>query len=1320
MRKPLLPAPRVAGLLVAMLGAIVAVRWVFQMDMIARLIPGSENMGIVNPLLFIAIGICFFAVPLPLPQSPPQRPWLRRVSLVCTGTLLVLPLAYLFESATNISLGVDIVSAGTVPTARNPNPGRISPNASLAFLLAGVAFGLLRQPLVGRRRTLYLALVLCVAIISVGGLAGHFLGLETLYQVANFNRILAPTAFGLSIVAAGLWLLHDQSLAFDPHELGEAQQRIKRRSVAVITLVAVSCGVAGFAAMRDTFEQSISQNMLLTATTTATSLGHAIDVSLWFPRTMASRPTVRQTLDKLGKNPNDAEAKDFLQKIADSFLTAEITGVQLHNAEGVLTVSAGSMVRSKAQVVYPLRNADQTAFLAWQDGYLLVAENDVVSDGRTVGRVFTEQRLPLFDQLLADVRAANDSSDSAICGREGDNAVCAPTKFNRARFDFPMFDAAGQVSLPIVKALLGEHGVSFARDPRNIEVVSAYAPIKNFGLGMNVKTDVDTLYAPLRSRFAALVLAIAAIIALAIYAQRSQVRPVLMRLVESEQRIKSILEDQSELVSLANVDGKLTYVNPAYARHFGLMPSDMVGGNLFDHVEPADLDTVKATVASVLTSGISATSENRMVEKDGAERWVSWTNSLQIDSSGVRLLHSVGRDITERKQAELALSTSRAVLERTGKVAGVGGWELDLRTQRLDWTDETRRVHDVGPDYVATVKGAVGFYVPESQAIITSAVERGSEQGTPWDLELPMVTATGRHIWVRAQGQAEYEDGRPVRLVGAVQDITERKSLEQRLAESEKFVRQVTDSLPVRIAYVDREMRYRFVNLAHCRRFGLPRDRILGRTRDEMRTDRGAAVEGAVDEAVSEVLAGREQRLEFEEVVEGKLVRIESRFIPDLGNDGQVHGFYSTGIDITERAAAERALRELTTIFDNTTDFVVQADWRGNVAYMNPAVRQVLGIGLDESVTHRNVGEFNTPETNQLFVEVIMPTTKAKGVWVGETTVYAADKRVVPVNHMVIAHRETDGRISRYSAIMRDITDELSAKQQQSRQAATLRSVTEAIPATVAVVGVDGRYRFVNSGFERWSGSHRGSIVGRTLQEVLGRTEHERSRPWIERVLAGETVNFEKEYTGRTVARHLAISYVPLWLDSGEVDGFIAVAQDITLHKQEEVRLLHLTQRDTLTGLLNRAGFEQYLESKLREEGSAQTLALLYVDLDHFKPVNDTHGHPVGDEVLRLFAERLLNTVRPTDAVARLGGDEFAIALAGVREGANANAVADKVIAAAQAPFEVGPLVVSIGASVGVAFGADSAVGWRDLVARADAMLYRAKAAGRGQHAGII
>lgn len=236
------------------------------------------------------------------------------------------------------------------------------------------------------------------------------------------------------------------------------------------------------------------------------------------------------------------------------------------------------------------------------------------------------------------------------------------------------------------------------------------------------------------------------------------------------------------------------------------------------------------------------------------------------------------------------------------------------------------------------------------------------------------------------------------------------------------------------------------------------------------------------------------------------------------------------------------------------------------------------------------------------------------------------------------------------------------------------------------------------------------------MRDVVGEAEFERRWPWVQRALAGEAVSFVLDYPGPDGVRYRELSYVPIRLDTGEIGGFVVVTLDVTQRKREEDRLLALSQRDALTGLLNRAGFEACLERALHDgPDAAAAVALLYVDLDRFKPVNDTYGHPVGDSLLQLFAKRLAGLVRPTDAVARVGGDEFAIVLTRVRDAASARAVADKVLAAAQSPFHVGTLEITVGASVGVAHGADAQRGRADLVARADAQLLRAKAAGRGR-----
>lgn len=287
-----------------------------------------------------------------------------------------------------------------------------------------------------------------------------------------------------------------------------------------------------------------------------------------------------------------------------------------------------------------------------------------------------------------------------------------------------------------------------------------------------------------------------------------------------------------------------------------------------------------------------------------------------------------------------------------------------------------------------------------------------------------------------------------------------------------------------------------------------------------------------------------------------------------------------------------------------------------------------------------------------------------------------------------------------------------SYQDQVAAQASMLNTTVDQIPASLAIVDRDMRYRLVNKAFERWRGLQRDAVIGRTIREVMGDEEFERSKIWFERALRGEAVSYEKSYPERPISLIVA-NYCPMLLEDGSVAGVVAMAHDATAHRNERERLQRLSERDPLTGLLNRAAFEIWL-TESSTGADASEIGLLYVDLDHFKPVNDKYGHLAGDSVLREIANRLRGVVRPTDAVARLGGDEFAIGLTGVKNLADLQLVAGKVVAEARRPIRVDTHVVRISASVGIAVDASAAQGGgKELVARADDMLYRAKRSGR-------
>ncbi|USJ02809.1 diguanylate cyclase [Xanthomonas prunicola] len=184
-------------------------------------------------------------------------------------------------------------------------------------------------------------------------------------------------------------------------------------------------------------------------------------------------------------------------------------------------------------------------------------------------------------------------------------------------------------------------------------------------------------------------------------------------------------------------------------------------------------------------------------------------------------------------QLQQRLRESEAFLERTGRVAGVGGWEVDVSTNALTWSDETCRMHDLPPGYQPTLAEAITFYPPEARAVITEAVETCVREGTPWDLELPLISSTGRRLWVHTTGAVEHVDGR-MRLVGAVQDVTDRHRAVDALAASERKFRKMFQYSLGLICTHDMDGRLISVNPAAARSLGRSVEEMEGRSLFEL------------------------------------------------------------------------------------------------------------------------------------------------------------------------------------------------------------------------------------------------------------------------------------------------------------------------------------------------------------------------------------------------------------------------------------------------------------------------------------------------------
>lgn len=233
--------------------------------------------------------------------------------------------------------------------------------------------------------------------------------------------------------------------------------------------------------------------------------------------------------------------------------------------------------------------------------------------------------------------------------------------------------------------------------------------------------------------------------------------------------------------------------------------------------EPRSLSDTQRQVLQALARAAAEALDLRMLANEREAAIVRDAEAAQRRvESGLRL-------------AEM-LRASEGLLERTGRLAGVGGWELDLTTRQLVWSSETCRIHDVPMGYRPTIEEAIAFYAPEARPVIRDAVEKSTVDGMDWDLELPLVTAIGRKIWVRAVGSVEYSaDGQPGHLVGTLQDITIRRHVVLALEASERRYRKLFQYSLGLICTHDHDGVLLSVNPAAARSLGYSVGELLGR-----------------------------------------------------------------------------------------------------------------------------------------------------------------------------------------------------------------------------------------------------------------------------------------------------------------------------------------------------------------------------------------------------------------------------------------------------------------------------------------------------------
>jgi diguanylate cyclase (GGDEF)-like protein/PAS domain S-box-containing protein len=598
------------------------------------------------------------------------------------------------------------------------------------------------------------------------------------------------------------------------------------------------------------------------------------------------------------------------------------------------------------------------------------------------------------------------------------------------------------------------------------------------------------------------------------------------------------------------------------------------------------------------------------------------------------------------------------------------------------------------------------------------------------DLERGMVTETvittpdGRSI------QIVHEPTPGGGWVSTHEDITDKQRLLRAQEEAQELLREqklqldaALNNMMQGLCMLDAEGRIVLVNQRYAEMMGLTPAEIMGRSLLDLLEQRKAAGKFTRDpkQLFAEILAAVRAGKATSRIMEsddGRALRVIDQ---PMTNGGWVATFE----DITEQRRMERERERdrefLNQIVDNVPVMIVVKEAaerrivlanRAAEAYWGFSRAQAIGKRICDLFPHAQSDAIDRLDAQALqsdapLLQEAHPTLMIYG-----------DPRLVTSKRIAI--RDSDGQPQYLVSVIEDVTERKRLEQERDRDREFLHEIINNVPATIIVKDVHSRrYVLINQAGVEYFGASRDKIIGRTTHEVFPKETADIIVAHDEQALQSEGYVFFEEYILNTVGkgpRYVTSKKIVIRDSKGEPQYLLGVIEDVTERKNSAERIAHLAHYDALTDLPNRVMFRERLEQAIMRLRAGEHVAVLYLDLDNFKGINDTLGHPVGDELMKAVAARLRGCVGETDTVARLGGDEFAIIQT---SGVYPTGVIDlvgRIHEAIRTPFEVVGHQLVADTSIGIALAPDDGTDPDQLLKNADLALYGAKADGRGTY----
>ncbi|MGQ3321921.1 sensor domain-containing protein [Pseudomonas brassicacearum subsp. neoaurantiaca] len=750
---------------------------------------------------------------------------------------------------------------------------------------------------------------------------------------------------------------------------------------------------------------------------------------------------------------------------------------------------------------------------------------------------------------------------------------------------------------------------------------------------------------------------------------------------------------------------------------------------------PADVDyldlllpedrarAVRAFHAAVAGAPLEQAMHHRIVWPDGSLHWLEISGSVLPDKHGRPRMIGVIREITHQREREQALRSSE---KRFATLFHLSPNMVLLTRQEDGMISEANQyfeslfgwpLHDV----IGRTTLELGLWVDPGQRV--KLLEAINAKGELAGMEVELRASNGQiHTGLLSAQKVELE-GQPY-LLSTFLDTTEHKLAEQALKDSQERLDLALDSAQLGTWdwHIPSGMLYGSARAAQLHglepkpfheSFDAFFEGVPTEERNNMRNAYRSLREGP---------AGNYQLTYRVQLPDGSSRYLESRARLYRNDDGSPLRMAGTLLDITDQVEREQSLvaseEKFATLFQVSPDPIcVTHQDSGRFLEINSSFTQTFGwtasdvIGLDAD----EIGLWDASGSSLQRIERVIREQSLNNV-----AIVVHHKNGQPLTCVISSRQINVGNQPCIVTTLRDIT-------QQQRSEAALKASEEKFakafhssPDAITITELEsGRYLEVNDGFCRLTGYRADEVIGHTVYEVgIWAEEKQRAALLAELHLEGRVVH--QEMLGRNKRGEILtveVSVEPITLN--ETACLLLTARDVSLLRNAEAQIRHLAYHDPLTNLPNRALLMDRLSQQiaLLKRHNLRG-ALLFLDLDHFKHINDSLGHPVGDTVLKIITARLEASVRLEDTVARLGGDEFVVLLSGLEGSRNevskqVRTLADTLRELLSEPMFLDGQRLQVTPSIGIALIPDHGSTPTDLLKRADIALYRAKDSGR-------